>query len=261
MRIIDNKKDYYDYLAGVLGVDGYITYDRRGSTRLVNKTTDIIPERYPMGYAHIFCPWKNGVNPDHPVPTTAYDWDNGIENRGWAFRKYGAGPIPSKSENYPDAYNVSSDWFCLVIGSVAYMYRVYRILQNKTDKEVKIEPVLYRKFTFDRSRTKSTAPILIGGFAYDHRSIPWRIASQRGDEYYEMISKIGYIAPNKDGEYNENPILEGTWIPSVIPAEEVWNNISDYLLSIREPVIIDNRTDIEHLESAGFDKKTSFRNM
>ena len=38
MRIIDNKKDYYDYLAGVLGIDDYITYDRRNSKRLENKS-------------------------------------------------------------------------------------------------------------------------------------------------------------------------------------------------------------------------------
>ena len=55
--------------------------------------------------------------------------------------------------------------------------------------------------------------------------------------------------------------MDGTWIPSFIPAEEVWNNITDYLLSIKEPEIIDNRTDVQHLESQGFDKKSSFRNV
>ena len=32
MRIIDNKKDYYDYLMGVYGIDNMVIYDRRGST-------------------------------------------------------------------------------------------------------------------------------------------------------------------------------------------------------------------------------------
>lgn len=31
MKIIDNKKDYYDYLMGVYGIDEKIVYDRRGS--------------------------------------------------------------------------------------------------------------------------------------------------------------------------------------------------------------------------------------
>ena len=55
--------------------------------------------------------------------------------------------------------------------------------------------------------------------------------------------------------------MDGTWIPSLISAEEVWNNITDYLLSIKEPEIVDNRNDVQHIESHGFDKKTSFRNV
>ena len=227
MRIIDNKKDYYDYLAGVLGIDDHITYDRRNSIRLVNNTTNIINERYPMGYGNIFCTWKNGKNPDFEY----------------------------------SAYNVSSNWFGLVIGSVEYVFLVYRVLQNETDTEVKIVPKLMRKFTFDRSRTKSKDPILIGEITYNRMDIPRRIACKRDDEFYEAVAKVGYIKPDKDGNYKENPILDGTWIPSLIPAEEVWNNITDYLLSIKEPPIIDNRTDIQHLESHGFDKKTSFRNV
>lgn len=260
MRIIDKKKDYYDYLAGVWGIDGHITYDRRNSTRLVNKTADIIDERYPMGYGNIFCTWKNGKNPDF-VNSYAYDWDNGHENRGWAYRKWGVGYQPEKSGQFPDAYNVKSNFFGLVIGSVAYVFIVYRVLQNKDDKEVKIVPRLMRKFTFDRSRTKSKAPILIGELTYNTLDIPWNLIHRKDDAYYEIIAKIGYIAPDKYGDYKENPILEGTWIPSMIPATEVWNNITDYLLSIKEPPIVDNRTDIQHLESHGFDKKTSFRNV
>ena len=34
MKIIDNKKDYYDYLAGIYGVDDLVVYDRRGSVVL-----------------------------------------------------------------------------------------------------------------------------------------------------------------------------------------------------------------------------------
>ena len=263
MRIIDNKKDYYDYLAGVLGIDGYITYDRRNSTRLVNKTSTLLYERYPMGYANIFCPWRNGKDPnDDSIYSPGVEWDNGIRRAGWGYRKYGPGYDPRKNVAYPDAYNVHTDFFGLVIGSVSYIFLVYRVLQNENDKEVKIVPKLIRKFTFDRSRTESKAPILLGELSYNHLDIPWSLRLKEGsDEYYEAIAKVGFIRPNEDGKYDENPIMDGTWIPSMIPAEEVWNNVSDYLLSIKEPVITDNRTDIQHLESHGFDKKTSFRNV
>jgi hypothetical protein len=261
MRILDNKKDYYDYLAGVLGIDGYITYDRRNSTRLVNKTADIISERCPMGYGNVFCTWKNGINPDFTGNQCSYEWDNGYENRGWAYRKWGKGYQPIKSELFPGAYNVTDTLFGLVIGSVAYMFIVYRVLQNETDKEVKIVPKLMRKVNFDRSKTKSKSPILIGELTYNHLDIPWKVAYRKDEEYYDALARVGYIKPNRDGNYIENPILDGTWIPSLIPAEEVWNNISDYLLSIKEPNIVDNRTDIQHIEAAGFDKKISFRNV
>ena len=261
MRIIDNKKDYYDYLTGVLGIDSYITYDRRNSRRLVNKSSTIINDRYPMGWGNVFCTWKNGKDPNDTSSYVGYEWDEGNKNLGWSYRKYGPGYRPMKSKQFPDAYNVSSNWFGLVIGSVAYVFLVYRVLQNETDKEVKIVPKLMRKFTFDRSRTKSKAPILIGELTYNNRDIPWNISYKKDDEYYNAIARVGYIRPDNDGNYKENPILEGTWIPSMIPAEEVWNNITDYLLSIKEPELIDNRTDVQHIESHGFDKKSSFRNV
>ena len=36
MKIIDNKKDYYDYLVGTYGIDEKMVYDRRGSVRMYN---------------------------------------------------------------------------------------------------------------------------------------------------------------------------------------------------------------------------------
>lgn len=262
MRIIDNKKDYYDYLAGVWGIDEYITYDRRNSKRLFNKAGAVMSDRYPMGYGNIFCPWKNGNDPQRDgFPVEIYDWDNGIPNQGWRYRKYGYGWAPQNSQKFPDTYNVKTNFFTIIIGSVVYDFIVYRVLQNQMDKEVKIVPKLWKKYTINRSLTASKAPILIGNLYYDKRNIPWRSCFDRDEEYYRHLSQFGYVKPDNNGEYMENPILDGTWIPSMIPATEVWNNITDYLLSIKEPKIVDNRTDVQHLESHGFDKKTSFRNV
>lgn len=57
----------------------------------------------------------------------------------------------------------------------------------------------------------------------------------------------------------ENPILKNTWVPTFISAEEIYDDLYDYLISIREPQITDNRTDVEKLEAKGFDRKISFR--
>ena len=59
----------------------------------------------------------------------------------------------------------------------------------------------------------------------------------------------------------ENPILAGTFIPGVIPPTDIWNALYEYLSSLRDKPFTDSRSDVQKLESAGFDKKTSFRNM
>lgn len=59
----------------------------------------------------------------------------------------------------------------------------------------------------------------------------------------------------------KNPIMMYTWIPKFIPADEMYNLIYNYLISTKDKKIEDNRTDVQKLESKGFDKKTSFRNM
>lgn len=74
---------------------------------------------------------------------------------------------------------------------------------------------------------------------------------------YRKSTEIEYIKRSDD--VWENPILKNTWVPTFISAEEIYDNLYDYLISIRESQITDNRTDIQKLESKGFDKKISFR--
>jgi hypothetical protein len=50
-------------------------------------------------------------------------------------------------------------------------------------------------------------------------------------------------------------------MPSFVSAEEVWRNLYEYLSSLKDKEIFDGRTDEEHIESAGMDKKASFRNL
>jgi hypothetical protein len=41
----------------------------------------------------------------------------------------------------------------------------------------------------------------------------------------------------------------------------VWEDVYNYIRSKKEKIIIDNRTDKEKIISAGFDVKSSFRNI
>lgn len=59
----------------------------------------------------------------------------------------------------------------------------------------------------------------------------------------------------------DNPIFEGSKIPSVLDAWELYQAIEEYFSSLKSEKIVDNQTDLEKIESHGFDKKESFRNI
>ena len=59
----------------------------------------------------------------------------------------------------------------------------------------------------------------------------------------------------------ENPILADTFIPKMIPPTDIWQALYAHLSSLRDKPFTDTRSDVQKLESAGFDKKTSFRNV
>lgn len=50
-----------------------------------------------------------------------------------------------------------------------------------------------------------------------------------------------------------------TKIPSVVIADDLYNAFDEYFSHLKDDVKVDNMTDIEKVESHGFDKKTSFR--
>jgi hypothetical protein len=61
-------------------------------------------------------------------------------------------------------------------------------------------------------------------------------------------------------DINYNPILYKTNIQSVLPAEDIFLKITNFL-SYKEPEINTSPTDMNRFESKGFDKKSSFRKM
>ena len=60
--------------------------------------------------------------------------------------------------------------------------------------------------------------------------------------------------------YIDNPILDGTWLTGYISPEEIYTEVYNYLLMKNAKKIEDNRSDVEKMESKGFDKVSSFRN-
>lgn len=179
MKIIDNKKDYYDYLMGVIGQDEQVVYDRRGS-QMVN-----------LGcYERDYPNWKFG----HPYLTYIL----------WIGKEYRVISFDKKTNR----------WVC---GGLEKTDKYIKPIPRKTDKPIELI-------------------ILSGNNKYWHNN--------------RELVRVG------------NPILRDiAIICRHISPEFIWNNIYDYLCSLKEQVYIDTRTDVQKAESHGFDKKTSFRNI
>ena len=205
MKIIDNKKDFYDYLSGVNGIDEYVVYDRRGSVS-AKKELD--------GYLR-------------PL--------NSLRNDG------------------------ENEWYLRVIaGDKAWPF----LLSRKPDGTVEAE--LWNQIVQAKGRRG-------GGWIYN----PWEGDTSYHDLFNYKTREIEVIKPTPESpvvieykstswsdsgwQYIKNPILVGLPVVSKIPAQDIWQAIYDYLLKMKEPEIVDTRTDEEKAESHGFDRKTSFR--
>ena len=194
MKIICKRKDYYDYLSGIYGIDNEIVYDRR------------ICNHFKQAEKGIDYFIKNKLNND---------------SEGKILKLY----------------------FILEIGYVHYLFLVERELKNN---EIELTPKILDKKEIEKKI--STSPLSL---------IPVRNTCdlEELDSLFYKICIKSYLSEIP------NPILLNTWVPAFIPAEEIYNTIYNYLISIKEPKIEDKRTDVQKLESKGFDKKISFRNI
>jgi YD repeat-containing protein len=212
MKILNGgKKDYYDYLAGIYGIDEDIVYDR--SNGEVPRPFDCRGEEYLL---------TNVLYTDRPKGVKReYTYDD----RGRLVRQ----TMPVGLILY----------FVIEVGFIQYLFSLERYLDD--NGKVKLDPKLIKK---ERVVTKvSEAPLSLIPVTYTGW---WNEAPSIKE--YKLRQEI------------QNPIFNNTWVTSFIPAEDMYNEIYNYLIAIREPNIEDDRNDIQKLESKGFDKKTSFRN-
>lgn len=75
------------------------------------------------------------------------------------------------------------------------------------------------------------------------------------EENCPIVFVSGYINQQR----RNYPCLREFKIASVYPADEIYQDIYNWILKSKENNIKDNRTNVEKLQSAGFDKRTSFR--
>ena len=201
MKIIDNKKDYYDYLMGIYGIDEKIVYDRR-----------------------------NSITKDYFFKSRGYEFEQGKT------------PLDNAYE------------MVLRVGNVQYVF----VCNKDTNFKWDMPKFTYRGYYTGYSRQVETI------------TNPRRISDEELEHWKENDCPIVLtISFSRDYWWNrssdiviKNPILSTFGvIPKFIPANEIWENVYDFISHRNDKKIVDNRTDVEKLEAHGFDKRNSFRNV
>jgi hypothetical protein len=231
MRILDKQKDYYDYLAGIYGIDNAVFYDRRGSTKL---TQDKLIRKF--------------------LYTSDFDYNK----KTWGFY--------DDYECFNYLKNKRNKFIIIEAG-----YHQYMISLTQTSKTVKIkEKYPLRtilefdgKFelvhVFDDHKHYFPSPLsLYAVNVYkSYISYPFRNEHAAGKMNYNYANDIKVYK----GSLVNNPILIDTSIPSILKAHTIYTDIFDYISSKADFEIVDTRDDVAKAVDHGFDKKTSFRNM
>ena len=199
MKIIDNKKDFYDYIAGINGIDEYVTYDRRSS---------IVAKKELDGYLKPFNSLKNEPSSNYFIYIQA-------------------------GTDYKKRFLVSRELDGDNIKFTIEEYDLDEELKNQKKKSWMPWWTFDPYYGVDKELVSLEAPLVLAYRATDWRWDKWN--------------------------YVKNPILVGLPLVGFLSAQEIWDGIYNYLLKMKEPVIVDSRTDEEKAESHGFDKKTSFR--
>ena len=141
---------------------------------------------------------------------------------------------------------------CLLeVGLKWFFFEVERYLDS--DSRVCIDWKLIKEKEITKRQRVVTSPITFFTSYCSRESYGWNIGLTKDERYHKIEVN--------DDDVISNPILIGTPIPAFIKAEEIYNLLSTYLSSLNDVEIIDIRSDVQKAESAGFDRKTSFRNI
>lgn len=240
MRIIrggNSPKDFYDYLQGVLGQDDLVVYDRRKCTpidanNMLSNTNILV--------------WfsTNPLHSDKKRESIRYWRSEKVSLIDNSDDKTSGLPFYKKLRAMRKSEDVLEGrvfHFLLEIGYHQYIFEVERYLDDDNTLNLKYKILEHRRVEKDKKVSKE----------------PMSLCPVR-------IRNSWMVKPNSDYEFLhseviENPIIASTYLSKCIDAYEVWNNLYEYISSLRDKEIIDSRTNEEHIESNGFDKKSSFR--
>ena len=221
MKIIDNKKDYYDFLVGKYGIDELIVFDRRNSVYI---QTNIVPKNY------IDFMFSNVKSEKDCYPTTERNYQK--FKRGWKKINDKKGKV----------YH-----YILKVGDLLYLFQVERYLIDNDNVKVQTRLIDVQE---NKGRLYDDCPLAILPLNDFHFHF-------LGHNDKLLIKKRHII----EKEIIKMPFLKNTPIPKFISPEEIYFDIYNYLSAKKEKKFEDKRTDIQKIVSKGFDTKMSFRKI
>lgn len=234
MKIIDSRKDFYDYVVGQFGIDKDVVLDRRKYDTI---------EYYLK------------KNPDSPLR--------------WFFNDM---PSPNINDSYPQIYDGRYRWQFPFF--VDYKKFIGKPLGSVGCLVVELG---FRRWIFCVERYKSyeSGKIVINvigiidcNISVNDKILPNPILLYQPymltEASYNKRLAVNYYYNNKKAAEEHtytDLILKDTFIPKHISPQDAYYALYNYQLAMREPQVIDNRTDLQKIDSYGFDRKTSFRKM
>lgn len=190
-----------------------------------------------------------------------YDYFSHIygEDKSITFDRRGS--IIIKDENfvnmhdleYSSRYREQEQFIVLEVGTVQYLIRLFKFVTrpmeyigSKEFVSCKMEVVQ----TTREHKNRFGLPISIRRAALPYNGFFYRQEKPNYSEYEVKESlKI------------DLPILTGTQITSLIPPEEIWRELSNYISSLKNDKNTVAVPDIQKVVNHGFDKKESFRKI
>ena len=243
------QKDYYDFMEQVYGIDKLVVYDRR-------KSFPIDPNKN-WGSAFMNSNVEKWFRKE-PI----------FEDKKRKVVKYwNAKKILKQKENEESSENVSlarklkykkslNDYkegqvnhFVLEVGYYHYYFECERYLDDNDEKMVHLDYGLIDCIRVKKDERISDEPMCLAPCVY-HKYTRFN----RYEGKYTFT-----VGDREKNQVIENPILYNTYIAKLISPKDIWNQLYEYISSLRDKEFKDTRTNEQHIESNGFDKKISFR--
>ena len=260
MKILKGQKgpkDYYDWLESVYGIDNLVVYDRRDAFPIdpTKKWGCDEDRQYPN-----YCSDYKNINIERWFKKEPIFGDKKRENiKKWKTNKvfeYNSQQKETEGLNWEKRTKIRNSWeeikegqvyhFILEIGFHHYIFEVERYLDDENDKILHLNYGLVEYKRIEKNEKISHAPICLCPITHE--------------KYWWVGKENRFSVSDEDKEIRiDNPILYSTYIPKFIDANDVWNQLYEYISSLRDKEFEDSRTNDQHIESHGFDKKISFR--